>query len=333
MTEQNQNAQNEEYDEFITRVYEGKIKNGRLEISNQDREYPQITSLRFLQKLDIQALYFYNDTDISIKLQSQTIKELTFDKTFEQDKLNLNIDDLELENLEVLDLHDNNLENVQLYNLAKFKKLNTLNVSRNRVDLTHIHCLISLTKLSMQKCGLKNIDQISLLLNLKDLNLSQNILENQQLNNNLFKLKKLQALDISDNKVDLTYIHSVKSLTHLNIQECGLQNIDQISSLVNLEELDLSYNECIKDFNPLSKIQSLSTLQSIHKRLRLKKYQLNRLANQFKISEFAFKLAENYRFNRLIGKSQRARYQFQLGIGHNSIEVFKRSCQFIHALL
>ncbi|CAL6002406.1 leucine-rich_repeat domain-containing protein [Hexamita inflata] len=119
----------------------------------------------------------------------------------------------------------------------------------------------------MTECGLQNIDQMSSLVNLEDLDLSSNIdLDNKQLNN-ISKFKKLHTLDVSFNKVDLTHIHSITSLTKLSMQQCGLRNIELISSLVNLEELDLSGNidmdissNIDMDLSPLQQVRSLTKL-------------------------------------------------------------------------
>ncbi|CAL6040625.1 Leucine-rich_repeat domain superfamily [Hexamita inflata] len=173
MTEKKENALNEEYDAKMTRKYESKIIYGNLKIIID----PEVTNLRFLEKFDISTLNLYISSDISVKLRSKTLKELTVSNFRDDDDVQqqrLNVDDLELENLEVLDLENNKLVNDQLYNLAKFKKLHSLNVSENKVDLTHIHSATNLTKLSMQRCGLKNIDQISWLINLKEIDFSLN---------------------------------------------------------------------------------------------------------------------------------------------------------------
>ncbi|CAL5984699.1 Leucine-rich_repeat domain superfamily [Hexamita inflata] len=171
MTEKNENATNEEYDEYMTRKYQGQIEEGNLEVGDQLSGDPEVTNLRFLEKIDISTLNLYISSDMSIKLKSNTLKVLTvfnlrekdeeqqqrlnmqIDEEYEhQYKLNLNIDDLELENLEVLNLQENNLKNNQLNNLAKFKKLHTLNVSWNRIDLMNIHNVTSLAKLFMRDC-------------------------------------------------------------------------------------------------------------------------------------------------------------------------------------
>ncbi|CAL6063498.1 Conserved_hypothetical protein [Hexamita inflata] len=241
MTEQNLNALNADYDAKMTRIYESKIQEGNLQIGNQyGGGDPEVTNLRFLEKFDIQTLKLYISSDMSVKLRSNTLKKLNvlnfraikkasltvlnfteYDEKQKQKRLNMNVDDLELENLEVLILSYNNLENDQLYNLTKFKKLHSLTVSENRIDLTHIHNVTSLTKLVMRECGLKNIDQIQSLVNLKELDLSKNT------------------------DLDLSPLCKVKSLTQLYMLKCGLKNIDQIAQLTNLEVLDTSFNQLL----------------------------------------------------------------------------------------
>ncbi|CAL6111466.1 leucine-rich_repeat domain-containing protein [Hexamita inflata] len=231
MNRQNQNVLIQEYDEQMTQKYQEVIQDGNLIISGDS----DITSLKFIEKFNIQTLKLsIND---SIKLQSKTIKELTIQIPLFQEEqiLYLNIDDLELENLEVLLLNNNNLENYQLNNLSKFKKLKNLDVSCNNVDLTHLHNVTSLTKLSMQACGLQNIEQITSLLNLKELDLKIN------------------------RDIDISPLYKLISLTKLNIQSCNLKQIDQIGQLVNLQVLDLSDN-LLQHINSISRLINLKEL-------------------------------------------------------------------------
>ncbi|CAL6002516.1 leucine-rich_repeat domain-containing protein [Hexamita inflata] len=220
MTEQNQNALNDDANMILK--YKNKIKNGNLQIEFD----PEVINLRFVEKFNIQTLKFCIRIDMQVKLRSNTIKELILGTERFSIKrpqpLNLNVDDLELENLEVLDLERNQLINDQLYNIAKFKKLHSLNVSFNHVDLTHIHNILSLTTLTMWSCGLTNIDQITSLINLENLNLCAN--EN----------------------IDIDPLCKVKSLINLNISQCNLKQIDQIGSLTNLEVLKVSDNQLLK---------------------------------------------------------------------------------------
>ncbi|CAL6002498.1 leucine-rich_repeat domain-containing protein [Hexamita inflata] len=238
MIEQNQNIINQEYQDQMTYKYERKIQDGNLVIGNQFYRDLEVINMRFLEKFNIQTLMLYITNSMSLKFKSETIKELTLKLPFQKAYKfqNLIVDDLELENLEVLLFQDGNqLINDCLYNLAKFKKLHTLDISCNNVDLTHIHNVLSLTKLSMRLCRLKNIDQITSLINLENLDLSAN------------------------EDIDINALCKVKSLIKLNISECNLQQIDQIGSLTNLEVLDVSLNELLK-IDSISQLVNLKEL-------------------------------------------------------------------------
>ncbi|CAL6011243.1 leucine-rich_repeat domain-containing protein [Hexamita inflata] len=221
----------------MTQKYNSQIKDGNLEIGDCriGEGDPEIRNLSFIEQLEISTLKLFISTDMHVKLKSNTIQELFLKQLNRVDQFNLKVNDFELENLEVLILQENNLENEQLYNLSKFKKLHTLSVSCNKVDLTHIHSVISLTKLYMQQCEIKNVDLIASLINLKILDLSLNM------------------------GIDISPLCKVKSLSKLFIRECGLTQIDQIASLINLEDLYLNANKGI-DINPLCKVTSLIKL-------------------------------------------------------------------------
>ncbi|CAL6031579.1 Hypothetical_protein [Hexamita inflata] len=133
MTEYNRKDSKQEYNEYMIRKYEENIKDGNLEICDLDRGDPEVTNYMFLEKLNIKALKICIKNGLSVKLRNDMIKELTIRNVMdEQQQLLFYVNDLELENLEVLDLEDNNLENDQLYNLAKFKKLITGSGSQGR---------------------------------------------------------------------------------------------------------------------------------------------------------------------------------------------------------
>ncbi|CAL6006514.1 leucine-rich_repeat domain-containing protein [Hexamita inflata] len=255
MTEQNQNVINYQQDEYMTHKYEHKILYGNLQIGDWRNGDPEVTNLRFIEKLNINTLKLYISNDMSIKFQSQTIKELTSKNIDNQ--LNLKVDNLELENLEVLELVNNNLNNDKLYNLAKFKKLHTLDVSYNSVDLTHIHSVTNLIKLSMHNCNLQNIDQTTSLVNLEDLDISANIGIDL---NPLCKIKRL--IKLSMRQCGLKYIDQIVQLTNLqflDISSNELQNIDSMRQLVNLKELSISNNKDI-EISPLKSLVGLLKL-------------------------------------------------------------------------
>ncbi|CAL5998589.1 leucine-rich_repeat domain-containing protein [Hexamita inflata] len=182
----------------MTLKYEGKIKEGNLQIGDWCGVDSEVTNLRFLEKFNIKTLNLNIDSKTNIQFINRAIKELTLCLAHHgrRDELqNLNVDDPELKNLEVLlVLNSPKLQNDQLY---KFKKFHTLDVSNNNVDLTHIHKAISLIKLTMYFCNLQNIDKISSLTNLMILNISNNLLRNI---NSVRFLVNLKELDINSNK-------------------------------------------------------------------------------------------------------------------------------------
>ncbi|CAL6059791.1 leucine_Rich repeat family protein [Hexamita inflata] len=282
MTELYQNIPNIQYDILMTCKYEGKIQNRNLEIEGD----PEITNLRFLEKFDILTLKYNVSNNMSVKLSSNTITELTLkqlvhfvDKYMQQ--YVLNVDDLELQNLETLVLENNKLENGQLFNLNKFKKLSNLNVSLNNVDLTHIHNIIGLTQLSVQGCGLKNIDQIISLVNLKELNLSKNIginlgplckvtsitkllireccLKKNQINQ-IAPLSNLEVLDVSFNQLqNIDSLSGLINLKELVLDSCGLRQLSALKYLVNLRNLNL-YNNSNIDVTELQYLKNITHL-------------------------------------------------------------------------
>ncbi|CAL6002332.1 leucine-rich_repeat domain-containing protein [Hexamita inflata] len=208
-----------------------------------------------------------------------------------QFRLHLNVDDSELENLEVLNLYRNSLENDQLYNLAKFKKLHTLNISENKVDLTHIHNITSLTKLTMGICGLKNIELISSLVNLKDLDISYN-----NFITDIVPLHKLNSLTtLSLRQCDLMKIDQIAQLTTLEVLDISdnqLYTIDSIRFLVNLKELNISSNMYI-DINPLKDLVGLIKLNM--KNCNLK--QLRALKPLINLQDLDLSFNYNYNIN------------------------------------
>ncbi|CAL6093338.1 Conserved_hypothetical protein [Hexamita inflata] len=243
MTEKNQNTPNKRYDTKMTRKYKLKIKDGNLYIGNAFQGAPDVTNLQFLEKFDILTLNIHISNGMIVQLRNNMIKELTMLNFMDDEslhrKLNLNVDDLELENLEVLVLLGNNLDNDQLFNLVKFKKLRNLIVSGNNVDLTHIHSVISLTNLTMRQCEMKNIDQIVQLVNLQVLDVSSNLLQNID---SLSLLVNLQELYISDNEqLDIAPLSSLVGLVQLDLSYCGLSQVCALKPLINLRSLNLSY--------------------------------------------------------------------------------------------
>ncbi|CAL6076037.1 Conserved_hypothetical protein [Hexamita inflata] len=214
MQEYCQNTLNQEYDAKITHEYDDFIQNSNLTIGDELSEDQKIINFKYIEQLNIQTLKIYVCNEQGVKLKNKTIEklDLIFNTHMKDQIFNFNVDDLELENLQILLVENNKINNNQLFNLIKFKKLHYLNVSKNNVDLTYIHNITSLTQLSMQDCGLKQVDQIGLLTNLEVLDLSMNQLQNVDQLSLLVNLKKLH---INNNEhIDITPLKHLVSLTN-----------------------------------------------------------------------------------------------------------------------
>ncbi|CAL6037738.1 leucine-rich_repeat domain-containing protein [Hexamita inflata] len=215
----------------MTLKYKDKILEGNLEIGDWNSGDPELTSLDFLQKLNISTLTLGKNINIKLKLVSQTITTLKVMYIF-----NINIDDLELDNLEDLTLINNKLVTTQTKSLSKFKSLKALNISINFIDITYIRNLSGITKLHMELCGLKTIESIGSLVNLQDLNLSRN------------------------SEIDILPLSQLVNLRTLDINDCGLKSLSAIGQLINLKGLVLSYNP-ISDVTILQDLVNITSLE------------------------------------------------------------------------
>ncbi|XVF34477.1 hypothetical protein REPUB_Repub18cG0062000 [Reevesia pubescens] len=114
-----------------------------------------------------------------------------------------------LNNLENLDLRENQLKNNFLLHVRGLASLKTLNLRGNQLK------------------GSVDIQELNSLTNLRNLDLSSNEIKSFQSFQELNNLAKLQKLDLSDNQIE-----SLQSF----------QDSERQLKLINLEELDLSFN-------------------------------------------------------------------------------------------
>lgn len=82
----------------------------------------------------------------------------------------------------------------------------------------------------------------------------------------LSHMTKLESLDLSDSRfppIDLTVLVQFPALTHLNLSNCGLSSIADLSGAPSLLVLDLS-NNTIRNMDALSSITTLTELNLEH---------------------------------------------------------------------
>ncbi|CAL6056875.1 leucine-rich_repeat domain-containing protein [Hexamita inflata] len=240
----------------IIKLFQNKIKNGKLYINNQDqrvRAY-KIQSLEILQNFKIQRLELHHCPDLILKLQNKMLKELEM-----KDCKIQSIDELYLENLELLHIEEYHQENdyvfdqqkgfviidspqlmLNISHLRKCNKLKTLHlIGYKDIDIDPLKLLTGLIRLNLSDCGLKNINQLRSLINIQELCLSQN------------------------NNIDLASIQYLTSLVKLDVRQCNITNVEGVLELTNLKELIMEYNIGV-DISPLTHLTSLSTLNLSH---------------------------------------------------------------------
>ncbi|CAL6059272.1 Conserved_hypothetical protein [Hexamita inflata] len=135
------------------------------------------------------------------------------------------------------------LTNIEL--LTQFTYLTNLDLSGNeRIDIRPLSTMNQLAILGLCQCGLKNVDSLKFLVQLKDLNISCNYSYNND--------QQIQSLDIHS----LQYL---KQLTQLNLTYCYLVDVSCLKPLSNLKSLDIAQNNIVY-LEPLKDLKQLEFL-------------------------------------------------------------------------
>ncbi|CAL6004831.1 Conserved_hypothetical protein [Hexamita inflata] len=116
----------------------------------------------------------------------------------------------------------------------------------------------SLTKLTVNNCGLKNLNGIQIMIQLKELNLSLNLIIDISM---LAPLVHLQVLDLGKNNIkQISVLSNFKQLNQLDLSENLIEDISSLKNLQQMQILDLSYNniKCVSDLVNLIKITKLN---------------------------------------------------------------------------
>lgn len=137
-----------------------------------------------------------------------------------------------------------NLEKVSLYHcgvqslegVEALTALKTLWVSRNHI--TDITPVSSLTRLVSFHCLGNDIDDYTPV-------------------SGLVHLEDLEIGNVSEAKVDITFVTNMANLKSLFARDCGISDISALGGLAQLEELSLGYNR-ISDISPLKNLQNLT---------------------------------------------------------------------------
>ncbi|CAL6009297.1 Conserved_hypothetical protein [Hexamita inflata] len=214
------------YDQIMTEKYLPQIAAGSLKIDSNTL----LKSLEFIQNMNIYRLELINCPQIPPILNCNSIKELSLNDCNVSDFNSLQLDSLE--KLFIQYMNNKNIEEHEqkenadkykyvsfklIYNIVKFSQLKELSINGYvAVDISPLYKMIQLTKLSLVQSGLGNVDSLKYLINLKELNLSNN--------NQIF---------------DISPLYYLKQLSVLNLCFCGLYSIETLKYLINLEDVQL----------------------------------------------------------------------------------------------
>ncbi|CAL5970854.1 T9SS_type A sorting domain-containing protein [Hexamita inflata] len=222
-----------EYEQSMIKKYQFYIQNQVLTLSESD-----LQNIEFISNFDIRELKFEQCSDLVPKLSSKTIKELTL-----QFCGIYSVEQFQLENLEVLILHDSFYTQIKTnwlqltQSITQFNNLKALTLyGYNGMDISPLSQMTQLQKLILGQLGLQNTNMLSPLVNLNELQIQSN------------------------QNIDITSLQFLTQLTILNLDSCCLKNIDALQSLVNLNELSLYSNENVH----ITPIQFLKQLKKLN---------------------------------------------------------------------
>ncbi|MCQ9328821.1 leucine-rich repeat domain-containing protein [Pelistega suis] len=189
-----------------------------------------------------------------------------------------------------------------LHKIAHLKHLEGLSFYYNGLDIipSDIGKLTQLKKLSLHRNEISaddSLDELSTLTNLEELNLSNNLLSdgNMEYFESLTKLTALKKLDLSNNRFDaesgatvLGKIAQLSNLEELDFNGNRLSDCDlsALSKLTNLRKLDLGYNDLESFAGCLDKLAHLRNLEKLNLvGNRFDTYDFSLLSNFTKLEE------------------------------------------------
>ena len=117
----------------------------------------------------------------------------------------------------------------------------------------------SLTKLSADRRGIKDLTGLEHTTNLTFLHLGYNEFHSLRPIENLVRLERLYVFG-NQNVRDIAPLRKLKNLKEFNAGGCRITNLSPLRSLPKLEKLFLHFNGDLADLKPLSRVTTLQTL-------------------------------------------------------------------------
>lgn len=181
-----------------------------------------------------------------------------------------------------LDLSDNPIEDSQIEyiknNSIRYLYINNTNI-KDVSELTNIECLYidgnkniagiqnltQLELLSMNDCGLTDLNFIKTLTNLKTVYINNNKLINAEGIKELSSITKLYMENCELD--DINFLEKLTNISELNLNGNNISNIDVLCNLQKLRELYLNSNK-IEDISSLSNLKNLILIEVNENRIQ-----------------------------------------------------------------
>lgn len=207
---------------------------------NASNEDLNLSGIEYMQNLERITIHASGIKDFSFLSKLKKLKDLDIQSNDEIDCEQLK----NISNLEKFSTLNSEVKN--LNKLSELKKLKELSLSNAWYDIKEIENFINLENLDIHGNIYNEAPDFNKLINLKSLSLSFNLFDNINTKPLTFdKLTLLESLSISsygDTVVDFTNINNLKNLKALSLNAYivnNAKNIDQISKIPNLENLDI----------------------------------------------------------------------------------------------
>lgn len=157
-----------------------------------------------------------------------------------------------------LNLSNNNIKDVSA---LKDKKLDALFLDGNK-NVKGYGQVTKVLYLSLENCGITELEDLSSITELRCINLSNNNISNYD---NIENFDYLYSVDLSNNNLeDLSKINNILNNENIIIMDLSNNNLKDISNLKDnnhIYTLDLSNNTEIADFTPIKSCAGLSYLK------------------------------------------------------------------------
>ncbi|CAL6020558.1 GA_module-containing protein [Hexamita inflata] len=227
-----------DYNQSMIQKYENSVYKERLGVFKDS----QLTSLGFLDLLNVKSLYASECDNITFKHQSN-IEQLHIQDSMVNLKHIHNL--IHLKYLKVSEISISDFKP-----LKKLANIVILNLNKTHLkNLKYLSSLQTLTELYANQNEIADVQLIKSLKELKILNLSHNQLKDVA---NLKYLTKLEQLSLQFNEIiDISFVKHLPAIKQLQLQNNKIMSV-QALEFANFNELNLKQNY-IQNFNPICK--------------------------------------------------------------------------------